>query len=407
MVNILILFVALFASTLTLMLSVGMLGTLLGLRMTLEGFTHLQTGTVLSGFYLGLVIGSFICPSVVRRTGHIRSFAVFAAINTATALVYPMLVCPSVWFPARILSGISMMGIYMVVESWLNDQTEAQMRGRVFSVYMAICFLGLGFGQFLLNLGDIRRDQLFLIVGMLSVISLIPVSMTRSLSPKLPETTSLKLRDLSHRAPMGLLGAFTSGIIAAAFYSLAPVYASQSGMNLQNVTLFMGATIISGFLMQWPVGSLSDHFDRQKVLAVLALMIGASSIFLILTTSQEITLRLLAGSLYGGLAFTLYPIYVAHTNDRIENTEIVAASAALILFYGLGACIGPVAAALCIKFFGPDGLFILTSSTTALFLIAVCLYIYFEKPKKEKMVPFVPVPRTSPVISSLHPHVEE
>lgn len=139
------------------MLSVGMLGSLLSLRMSIESIPHLLIGIVLSGFYMRLVIGSLICPFVVHRTGHIRAFAVFAAINTATALFYPMYISAPVWFIFRVLSGISMMGIYMVVESWFNEKTESKMRGRVFSIYMATCFLGLGFGQLFLNFGDIHQ----------------------------------------------------------------------------------------------------------------------------------------------------------------------------------------------------------------------------------------------------------
>lgn len=158
--------------------------------------------------------------------------------------------------------------------------------------------------------------------------------------------------------------------------------------------------------MQWPVGSFSDHFNRQRVLALLLLLIGLSSGGLILATGQRVTAWLSAAALYGGFVFTLYPISVAHTNDRIENSEIVATCTALIFFYGLGACIGPIAAACCMDLVGPKGLFFLICGLSLVIAIVVFTHGVVEKPKRETAVPYVPVPRTSSVITTLHPHAE-
>jgi MFS family permease len=266
------LFIALFAATLTLMLGSGLLGSLVGLRMSVEGFAASLIGLVMSGFYVGLVLGSFVCPKVVLRAGHIRAFAAFAAVNTATTLLYPLFIAPSVWFLLRVSSGFSMMGLYMVVESWLNDRTESQMRGRVFSVYMALTFLGLGLGQLFLRVADIAGSDLFLIAGIFFALCLVPVTLTRSIHPSLPKTTALHLGQLLRRAPSGLLGALAAGAIAGAFYSLAPVFALRSGLAVQTVAWFMGVTILSGLMLQWPVGILSDRFDRRLVLAGLSLL---------------------------------------------------------------------------------------------------------------------------------------
>ena len=401
------LFLALFSATLTLMLGSGLLGTLLSLRMSHEGFTDPLIGVVMAGFYVGLIIGPFICPGIVRRAGHIRAFAVFAAVNTAAALFYPLWISASFWFFCRILTGIAMMGLYMVVESWLNDRTEPRMRGRVFSVYMAMTFLGLGFGQLLLNLGQVDGSNLFLVAGILLVLCLVPVAMTRTISPELPEMAAVRPRAMFRRAPIGFGGALAAGIIASAFYSLAPVFAIRSGLEINMVAYFMGVTILSGFCLQWPVGNLSDRFDRLRVLGGLALLASLAAALITLLADRSLVFLLATAAAFGGLAFTLYPVAVAHTNDRVENHELMSASTLLIFSYGLGACLGPIMGAVAMNRLGPSGLYMFIALSAWLFGVGVVIAQRQEKPKPEEPLPYIPVPRTSPVITAIHPYAEE
>ncbi len=407
MISTLTLFIALFFSTLTMMIGTGLLGSLLSLRMNAEGFSEVVTGFILSGFYVGLVIGPLLCPSIIKRVGHIRAFAVFAATNTATTLLYPLFISEYLWFIGRVMSGLSMMGMYMVIESWLNDRTEAHMRGRVFSVYMSMAFIGLGIGQLFLRTGKVIGAELFLVAAIFVVMSLIPVALTRSISPTLPEIISMKTSDLFRKAPMGLLGSLAVGMIAGAFYSLGPIYAKQIGLDVDMIAYYMSLTIICGFFMQWPIGNLSDRLDRKYVLAGIALMISLACGMILLTSDGPVLLIFLSTGLYGGMAFTLYPVAVAHTNDRMEAYEIIPASSALLSSYGFGACLGPIAAASLMAIMGPIGLYVFIALVSLGVGITVLIYIHFEVPHKEEPVPYIAVPRTSPIITTLHPHSED
>ena len=295
----------------------------------------------------------------------------------------------------------------MVIESWLNDRTETHMRGRVFSVYMAMAFIGLGIGQLFLQTNKIVSYELFLIAAIFVVLSLIPVALTRSISPTLPDIITMKTSDLLHKAPMGLLGSLAVGMIVGAFYSLGPIYAKRIGLDANMIAYYMSLTIICGFLMQWPVGALSDRLDRKYVLAGIALMTSLACGTIVLTSNGPVWLIFLSTSFYGGMAFTLYPVAVAHTNDRMEADEIIPASSALLFSYGLGACIGPIAAASLMAILGPIGLYTFIAVVSLGVGITVLFYIHFETPKKEEAVPYIAVPRTSPIITTLHPHSEQ
>ena len=55
------------------------------------------------------------------------------------------------------------------------------------------------------------------------------------------------------------------------------------GMSVFEVSLFVGSAVFGGLLLQWPVGRLSDRFDRRTVLfwiLIAATLIAAAEIAL-------------------------------------------------------------------------------------------------------------------------------
>ena len=56
----------------TLLVGNGLLGTLLGIRARLEGFTNTAIGALMAAYFLGYVMGTFLVPALIRRVGHIR-----------------------------------------------------------------------------------------------------------------------------------------------------------------------------------------------------------------------------------------------------------------------------------------------------------------------------------------------
>lgn len=399
-------FFALFAAVFALMLGSGLQGTLLSLRMTVAGMPKYITGLVMSFFYAGLVLGSFVCPKLVRRVGHIRAFAALGALNAAAALLHGLYVSALTWGALRVITGFSMMGLYMVVESWLNERSEPSTRGRVFSLYMSLTFLGLGLGQFMLNFGRIEGQGLFLLIGVFFALCLVPVCLTRAVHPELPEVTYFSSRRLFAEAPFSIIGCAVAGLNAGAFYSLAPIFAHEMGFSSARVAQYMGVAIISGLVLQWPVGTLSDRLPRRRVLAVLSLAVAAASLATVNLAERAPDLLLPLAALYGGVAFTLYPVAIAHANDHVAPTDMVPASAALILFYGCGAFVGPIGASALMSAVGPGGVYLFIAVCTL--LLGVGAWFYKEKAKvpTAEQAHCIPVPRTSPVASVLDPRAE-
>jgi MFS family permease len=400
-------FTALYAAVFLLLMGVGLLGTLLSLRLTLEGYSAPVTGAIMAAYYAGLVLGSVVCQRLVQRVGHIRAFAAFAAVSTATVMLHGLAVSAPLWAVLRFVTGITNIGLYMVIESWLSECTAPQARGRVFSVYMALTYLGIALGQMLLHFGDARGHGLFSVAAILMALCLVPVMVTHTVHPEAPQPTAFRLGGLVHRAPVGMLGCLTAGLINSAFYALGPVFGSRLGLTVSGVAWMMAVTILGGLVCQWPVGWLSDRFDRTRVLASQAGLFALVSLLVLAGGGWSWGGLLAAMALFGGLMFTIYPVAVARTHDVFGSREVVAVSSALLLSYGLGATLGPLAASAVMAVSGsPRGLFAYCALVSGGYALGVHLLRRREKVPVipvERQVEFVPMESTSPLASRLDP----
>ncbi len=335
----------------------ALFGTLVSVRMTIEGFPRPVSGLVMSAYFAGFVLGSMHAPRVIDRVGHIRAFAAFAAAVGVAATVQALVVAPLPWIALRAAVGFATAGELIVAESWLNTTATAANRGRVFSLYVVAVYLAFGGGQFLLALGNPEDLDLFLVVALLLSASILPIVLTRATAPGTRPTSRQPLRRIYERAPLGLAGALVAGIAVGAVQAIGPQFARELGLSVARISQFMGVFFLSGILLQWPVGRLSDRMDRRSVLAAMALA-GALSCVAIATIADRSFAALLGLAIVGGGTLaTIYPLSVAHAYDRLHEESVVATTATLLLAYGVGASAGPVLATTVMMGFGAAGLF--------------------------------------------------
>lgn len=380
MVSTVLSFGALYTSALLFLVGGGLLNTLLSLRMTQIGFSTLIIGLTLACYFLGLILGYFLCYRLIQRVGHIRSFAVFAAATTAIVILHGLYISATGWATLRLFSGIANFGLFMVIESWLNECTPNQIRGRVFSIYMTLTYLGIGVGQQILNIGDTDGQDLFLITALLFSLSLIPVSATRSVHPELPQPTEYKFKSLFKTAPLGMMGCVTAGLINGAFFTMGPVFGTKIGLSVFQLSWFMSATVIGGLTVQWVIGIISDRFDRTLILIILAGTIAFLSIVAMFDNGTSYHRLLVEMAIFGGLIFAIYPLAVARVNDLFEGKNAVGVSSALLLCYSVGAVFGPILSSFAMTLFKtPYGLYGYWSLVGGTFAVTAIYLRYKEK----------------------------
>ena len=257
---------ALLLAVAILFLGNGLQGVLLPVRATLEAFATTSIGLIASAYSAGFVVGCLWMPYIVRRVGHIRTFAVCAAIAASIVLLMALAVHPLVWIPLRALSGVCFAGLFMVIESWLNERATSVNRGQVLAVYMVVNLTAVTVGQMMLPLGDPAGFSLFALTAMAIALALVPVGLTTSSAPQPLREVRLRLGRLYAMSPVGVVGGFFVGLANGAFGGLGVVFAEDVGLSITGIALFMSAALVGGALAQLPLGRFSDRIDRRKVI---------------------------------------------------------------------------------------------------------------------------------------------
>lgn len=394
-----------------LLLGSGLLGTLLAVRAGMQGYADLVIGLVMSAYFAGFLVGTWLAPRLIVRVGHIRYFAVCASVAACTALLHVLWVDPWFWALLRLLTGMALVGLYTVVESWLNSQSSTDRRGQVFALYMMVNLGALAIGQWLILLADPGGFALFAAISILFSLSLIPVAMTRLEQPVQVAHAPVSLRRLYSAAPVGVVGALLSGLIMGAFWGMGPLFAQRLDLGITGVAMLMSVVILGGAALQFPIGRYSDRHDRRRVLAKAAALAAVAAISALLLMRWHGALLYPLMFIYGGLAFALYPICVAHLIDQLDGGEVLGGSSGLLLLHGSGAAIGPALAGLLMSLLGTQAL-LLYFAIGLLPLAAFALRHAVPAADDEVVVDdqtgtFVPMVRTSPAALEMLPDHED
>lgn len=396
--------ISLLVATALLLLGVGLLTTLIPLRGRALGYSTTMLGAMTSAYYAGYFVGTFALPPLIQRIGHIRAFAFCAAVLACLVLLQSLSSNPWFWLALRLLAGIVLVGLYAIIESWLNARAGPARRGSVFAIYMMVNLGSLAAAQQLLRIQG-EPFVLFVVVALLVCAATLPVVATRQAQPALQPVPRLHLRRLFALAPTAGAGAWLTGLAMGAFWGLLPVYARGQGLELTRVGIYMSVAILGGAALQWPLGRWSDRNDRRIALALIGACASALALLqLVLTGSQGTMLVLIF--LYGGLAFAVYPIVVAHLVDHLSAEELLPASSSVLLIYGVGSAIGPVAAGALMSAFGPGALFGWFALTQSL-LAAYAAYRYWHFHREQSAdAHFRMMLRTTPAAFEMLPETE-
>jgi MFS family permease len=385
----------------------GVFSTFISLRMALEGFATGSIGMVVAAYSVGFLLGCRFAGRLIRRVGHIRAFAILAGVMCAITLLYPFMIGTVSWTLLRGLNGAAAAGMFMITESWLNHRTPAGERGRVLAAYTIASKLAFGGGQFLLGLADPKGQLLFMMSAIAYALSLIPVALTAESAPPIEDSRRMPLRQLYQASPLGVVGVLLAGLVGSAVSGLAPVFAQRLGLTTTEVGTFIAVLTMGGLVLMWPIGWLSDRFDRRIVLLVTVALMALSAIGLAVAWNWSMFALYALIALFGGLSGAIYPICVAHTNDFIDKSQVVSVSGSMLLLWSVGATIGPLLASPLMDAFGPSALFWLAAA----FSVALASFVAYRRRMRvgrpvPEQSPFVAEAAMTPVASTLDPRAE-
>ena len=400
---------SLLGGTAAFMMGNSLLGVILPLRMEGAGYPVALTGAIMAAYYLGLALGGWRGKHVIFRIGHIRAFAVFAAITASATLAYSLFFHPAAWLVLRIVNGFCIAGMTATIESWLNMRSSNETRGRVLGFYMLTFYLAVAAGQSMVNLAEVGSGDLFMYAAALIGLALVPVAMTQLGEPNLSESRVLGVRELYAASKVGVVGALVAGLMVGSFYALAIVFARRIGLSVSESALFMSTVVLGGLVAQLPMGALADRYDRRVVMsgALIAVGLAWGVLSLFVASGVPFPTLLIVALAFGGAMSSVYPLCVAQTFDRLERKFYIAASGRLLMVYSIGATIGPLLASGLMARFGPSSFFVFESSVAILYAIFVLLQLA-RRPQiaRAQQEPYVPLPDVTPIAMALDPRTE-
>jgi MFS family permease len=370
------------------MLGNGMHFTLIGLRGGLEGFSAAELAIVTSGYFLGFLSGARYTPVLIQRVGHVRVFAALGSFMSAGLIAFTLMAEPWAWTLLRVLIGFCMSGIYVAAESWLNNASTNESRGKVLSTYMIAQTLGIIGAQGLLTLGDAATSALFIGASILVSVSFAPILLSITPAPAAEVARPMSFRQLFSGSPLGAIGIFLLGGIYATQTGMGAVFGSQIALTANEIALFVAMLFAGALILQFPIGWLSDRLDRRKVILGTAAM-GAVACGLGWMAggapgpdgTRDLWPLMAAAFLAGGMTTPLYALLLAYTNDFLPTEDMAAASGGLVFTFGLGAILGPLLTGWAMEGVGPGGFWIVTGA------IFACLAAYATYRMSQRAAP--------------------
>jgi MFS family permease len=350
---------AIVAGALILQIAGTIVNTVVPLRMALAGQPPLLIGLVGSAYSVGFLAGCFSIPALVRRIGHIRGFAVFAALQAATTLSFPIV--PEAWWGiSRLLMGLSAAGHAICIESWISGQATGRNRGRIFGLYQILNRGALIGSQIGMGYVALAAQDIFLFASMAFSLALIPVGLTRARAPASGEVISIGLASVWRRAPAAVVGCLYVGLMGGTLTNVVPAYGILIGLDQRSAILLTAGVQIGALVTQWPMGLLADRVASRIVMLVsISLVTLTAGLLLSLVSLGHGLDRAVLFALFaiiGGCSVSLYTVAVTHAFLRFGREHAVGLSARLLFLWGVGSTIGPLAATLLMQLIGPQGL---------------------------------------------------
>ena len=349
---------ALFTGFGLIMLAHALQGTLLNVNAVFFNFSDFEIGYVFSGYFIGYLFSSIQCPKLIKNVGHIRVFAAFASLGSIAILLHWIVINPIAWLIFRMITGFSFAAIYIVCESWLNDRADNKSRGQLIGFYMIVLYFSTSAGGMLVNLRTTTDAHLFILTSLLISLALVPILLTKKPAPDFSTPKFLSLKELYTKSPMAFVGSFSIGMVYSALFGLMGVFGAKIGLSIFQISILVFVNMFVGAIFQYPVGKISDKYDRRTILLSLNLIAIASLIFIYLLGSLSFNLLLVFIGIHSAVSLPYYAVVISHMNDFLEKDEIVSGSSTLTLVNALGMVMGPMLASGFMAYFGAYGYFL-------------------------------------------------
>ncbi len=329
-------------------------------------------GLISTSYFMGFLVSCITLVHLVNKIGHIKLYSAMAAIYTMACVLFSFSPNTPIWVILYVICGFTAGGLFIVIESWLNESCQNTNRGQIIGMYVAVLTFGKIAGNYAVNLMEKYDVRHFSLAAMAILLTILPMLMSDIKASKVSEAKKISFSRLYVTSPAAVVIMFLCQIGAGVVNGLGVTYAALLGFTTLEIGNFMSVIFLATIILQYPLGKLSDSMDRRFVMILVAslLLIGCLGLIFFSPTTPFFFISLF---IMGGAVFSCYPLCLAHMNDFLKDDKRVAASGQMLLLASAGSMVGPITASAMMDYLGHIG-FATTMAFEAVLIIAFLLY---------------------------------
>lgn len=321
-------------------LTYSLTAPLVALKLSEQGVGETMIGLNAAMHALGVLLIAPALPALSAKYGAVK--LIIAALLTTSVLILCFPAMPSywLWFPLRFGLGIAAEILFVLTETWASELSTNTTRGRVMAFYTALLSLGFAGGPLILSFTGTDGGFPYLVGAALVLLALLLLLSSKLITPAPQTGGSIKLLKYIRLSPLAMLTTGLNAGIETAGLSFLSLYAIRLGWDEQSGTQLLTMMMAGAIILQLPIGWVGDKIDRFKLMVILLIIcvIGAAIWPFLL---QEKWLAYPALFIWGGAFVGLYTTMLAIIGTRYKGSDLVGIYAAIGIFWGAGALLGP------------------------------------------------------------------
>lgn len=216
--NILLPISSLFFAIAFLAVGYGMILTFVGVYLKELGVSNTIIGIINAAFFLGAISASIFSQKIISTVGHIRSFAAFASLMVVAFLLHSLFFDEYLWALLRFISGFAFYGLLIILESWLNEKSTHEDRGKVLALYTIVFYLSTAIGQLFLNIDEHFKQAIFTIGSVLVLFSVVIITLTKIKEPTLVAFEKYSMPKIFSIVPLATVSSFIGGFFCRGIF---------------------------------------------------------------------------------------------------------------------------------------------------------------------------------------------
>ncbi len=335
-------------------LTQGILLPLLSILLEERGVSASLNGLNASVLYFGIIVSATIAEKVLYHTGY-KPMMHFGLLPTAILIfLFPVFTSYSVWMVFRFCMGLTGNILHYATVVWLTNIAPPDKRGRYLSAYGFSFGLGFAIGPLLTQLRHISDATPFIVSGVLTLVSVIPVLKLVNHTPQLKtensddQSQSVRLTRVLGLAWFAFLPTFGYGFLETAMSGSLPVFMVRHGFSGVETSTMLTVFFSAGLITQLPLGWLSDRIGRKKTL-IIGFVGGISGFILSVSQPPDYMMMLIGFGISGASLGSIYSLGISYLVDCIPKHLLPAGNTLGSVTFSLGSLLGPLCSGIFIQ----------------------------------------------------------